>query len=398
MAFLQRKNKTPLGIYIHVPFCRSKCQYCDFYSVTSKDDSLLEGYLKAVCAHIKEAGALAPDYLVDTIYFGGGTPTYFGAEGMAAILSAIRKSFDVSGQAEITFEANPDSVSDRLLRRLRSEGFNRVSMGVQCDDDNNLKKLGRPHNYQQAKHAVERIRKHRFRNLSVDLMYGLPGQTLEAWENTLKHVISDMAPEHISCYGLKVEEGTPLYEVRDYAALPDDDTQADMYLSAIQILRDHGYRQYEISNFCRKGHVSRHNLKYWNGEEYLGFGPDAASDFGGRRFTAVRDLHAYMEGILNGGMVLREVQEVPPRERAGEYLMMRLRTVAGLRPEEYERKYLLPFGPLEEALEDCRRRNLAVKTYDGRWHLTPQGFLLSNSIISDLLIIQEHSESITKRR
>ena len=136
---------------------------------------------------------------MDTIYSGGGTPTYCGAEGMAAILTPIRKSFDVSGQAEITFEANPDSVSDRLLRRLRSEGFNRVSLGVQCDDDNILKKLGRPHNYQQAKHAVERIRKHRFRNLSVDLMYGLPGQTLEAWENTLKQVIYDMAPEHISC-------------------------------------------------------------------------------------------------------------------------------------------------------------------------------------------------------
>ena len=136
MAFLQRKNKTPLGIYIHVPFCRSKCQYCDFYSVTSKDDSLLEGYLKAVCAHIKEAGALAPDYLVDTIYFGGGTPTYFGAEGMAAILTTIRKSFDVSGQAEITFEANPDSVSDRLLRRLRSEGFQVYHhCRVSCNDE-----------------------------------------------------------------------------------------------------------------------------------------------------------------------------------------------------------------------------------------------------------------------
>ena len=207
-----------------------------------------------------------------------------------------------------------------------------------------------------------------------------------------------LKPEHISCYGLKVEEGTPLYEVQEYANLADDDTQADMYLSAIEILREKGYRQYEISNFCRKGHVSRHNLKYWNGEEYLGFGPDAASDFGGRRFTAVRDVHAYIEGILSGGMVLREMQDVPPRERAGEYLMMRLRTSMGILPEEYERKYLLPFEPLEAALENVRHRHLAARTYDGRWHLTPQGFLLSNSIISDLLIIQEQTESITKRR
>ena len=397
MPFFTRKNKTPLGIYIHVPFCRSKCQYCDFYSVTNKEYRLQENYRKAVCQHIKEAGAQAPDYLVDTIYFGGGTPSYFGAEGMASILTAIRKSFDVSPAAEITFEANPDSVSKHLLRRLRNEGFNRVSLGIQCDDDEILEKIGRPHNYQQAVDAYKLIRRKGFRNVSVDLMYGLPGQTLEAWQETVMNVLK-LKPEHISCYGLKVEEGTPLYEVQEYANLADDDTQADMYLSAIEILREKGYRQYEISNFCRKGHVSRHNLKYWNGEEYLGFGPDAASDFGGRRFTAVRDVHAYIEGILSGGMVLREMQDVPPRERAGEYLMMRLRTSMGILPEEYERKYLLPFEPLEAALENFRHRHLAARTYDGRWHLTPQGFLLSNSIISDLLIIQEQTESITKRR
>jgi len=147
MPLFSNKNRTPLGIYIHVPFCRSKCQYCDFYSLTTKEDRVLDRYQDAVCAHIKETGPLAPDYVVDTIYFGGGTPSFFGADGMAAILNTIRKSFKVSPAAEITFEANPDSVSDRLLRRLRSEGFNRVSLGVQCDNDEILKKLGRPHNY-----------------------------------------------------------------------------------------------------------------------------------------------------------------------------------------------------------------------------------------------------------
>ncbi|MBR4109703.1 MAG: radical SAM family heme chaperone HemW [Oscillospiraceae bacterium] len=397
MALLSRKNKTPLGIYIHVPFCRSKCQYCDFYSLTTKEDSLHDGYLDAVCSHIKEAGALAPNYLVDTIYFGGGTPSFFGAEGMAAILTVIRKSFDVARDAEITFEANPDSVSDRLLRRLRSEGFNRVSLGIQCDNDDILKKLGRPHSYAQAVNAVKRIRKMGFKNLSLDLMYGLPGQSLQAWEHTLQNVLK-LQPEHISCYGLKVEEGTPLYEYQDCCNLADDDTQADMYLSAIEILRQHGYRQYEISNFCRKGHVSRHNLKYWNGGEYLGFGPDASSDFGGRRFAIIRDLQGYIAGIRSGGQVLREVQEVPPRERAGEYLMMRLRTVSGLDPKEYEKRYLLPFGPLQKALEKHKEQGLAVKTFDGRWHLTPNGFLVSNSIISDLLLIQEKCKPIARRR
>ena len=396
MLFLGKNNKTPLGIYVHVPFCRSKCAYCDFYSITAKDPRVMDAYLEAVCAHIKEAGPLAPNYLVDTVYFGGGTPSFFGAEGMAQILSVIRKSFDVARTAEITFEANPDSVSDRLLRRLRSEGFTRVSLGIQCDNDEILKKIGRPHSYDQAVKAVSRIRKAGFKNLSVDLMYGLPSQDLESWQATLENVIS-LNPDHISCYGLKLEEGTPMHQYREYYTLADDDQQADMYLSAIEILRQHGYRQYEISNFCRKGQVSRHNLKYWTGGEYLGFGPDASSDFAGRRFAIVRDLREYIDGIRTGGQVLREVQEIPNWERAAEFLMMRLRLVSGLDPEEYERKFMLSFDPMEKVLSRCREQRLAQKTYDGRWHLTPEGFLVSNTILSDLLIAQEKSQTITKR-
>lgn len=156
MPILGKKNKTPLGIYVHVPFCRSKCQYCDFYSLPSKDEAVMDQYMNAICRHIKEAGALAPGYRVDTIYFGGGTPSYFGADGMATILSAIRRSFDVALEAEITFEANPDSVTPKLLRRLKAEGFNRVSLGIQNDDDELLRKLGRAHTYAQAVQAVQR--------------------------------------------------------------------------------------------------------------------------------------------------------------------------------------------------------------------------------------------------
>jgi len=396
MAILGRKEKTPLGIYIHVPFCRSKCQYCDFYSLATKDDRLMDSYLDATCAHVREAGQLAPGYQVDTIYFGGGTPTFFGADGMASILTAIRRSFDVSSNAEITFEANPDSVSAKLLRRLRSEGFNRVSLGIQCDDDEILSRIGRPHTYAQAVEAVKRIRKAGFRNLSVDLIYGLPDQTREGWAKTLQNVLS-LEPEHISCYGLKVEEGTPLYKYREISNLPDDDAQADMYLHTVQALRTRGYRQYEISNFCKRGMESRHNLKYWTGGEYLGFGPDASSDFAGKRFTIVRDLRGYVEGILTGGQVIADLQEVPNRERAGEYLMMRLRTTLGIQAEEYEKQYLLPFGPLEAALEQARQRGHALKM-DSGWRLTPEGFLLSNSIISDLLLIQDESQPLAKRR
>ena len=396
MPLITRKDKQPLGIYIHVPFCRSKCQYCDFYSLTTKDDKLMDSYLDAMTRHIKEAGSLAPNHKVDTIYFGGGTPSFFGADGMATILTAIRRYFDVVNDAEITFEANPDSVNDKLLRRLRAEGFNRVSLGVQCDDDAILQKVGRPHNYAQAVTAVERIRRAGYRNLSLDLMYGLPGQTLEGWDTTLRRVLT-LNPDHISCYGLKVEERTPLYSYKDACNLPDDDMQADMYLTAVEILKAKGYRQYEISNFARKGMISRHNMKYWTGGEYLGFGPDASSDFGGKRFTMVRDLLAYIDGIKHGGQVVAEIQEIPRRERAGEFLMTRLRTTDGVDPQEYERKYLLPFAPLETALERCREQRLAAKASDGTWHLTPEGFLVSNSILSDLLLIQDESVPMTRR-
>ena len=395
MPLITKKNKAPLGIYIHVPFCRSKCQYCDFYSLTTKDDKLMDSYLDAMTRHIKEAGSLAPNHKVDTIYFGGGTPSFFGADGMATLLTAVRRYFDVANDAEITFEANPDSVSDKLLRRLKAEGFNRVSLGVQCDDDEILKKIGRPHNYAQAVTAVERIRKAGYKNLSLDLMYGLPGQTREGWEKTLRRVLS-LNPEHISCYGLKVEERTPLYEYKDIANLPDDDAQADMYLAAVDILRSKGYRQYEISNFAKKGLISKHNMKYWTGGEYLGFGPDASSDFAGKRFTMVRDLLGYVDGIKSGGRVVSELHEIPSRERAGEFLMTRFRTTDGVDPLEYERKYLLPFAPLEAALQRCAQQHLATKSSNGSWHLTPEGFLVSNSILSDLLLIQDESTPLNR--
>lgn len=393
-----KNNKTPLGIYIHVPFCRSKCQYCDFYSLGGgrEKNSMMEGYLQAICAHIREAGALAPGYVVDTVYFGGGTPTYFGADGMTAILTALRRKFDVTTEAELTFEANPESITDKLLRRLRAEGFNRVSLGVQTDDDDLLKKLGRPHTYQQAVTAAEKIRAAGFRNLSLDLIYGLPGQTLTAWKDTLRHVL-ELEPEHMSCYGLKVEEGTPLWSYKDCCNLPGDDIQADMYLTAVDILAQSGYTQYEISNFARRGYRSLHNLKYWTGGEYLGFGPSASSDFGGKRFTIAPDLQGYIDGVKNGGAVLSECQSIPARERAGEYLILRLRTTWGVEAAEYAKSYLLPFEPLEALLEKYQAKGLAEKT-GSRWRLTPKGFLLSNTLLVELLEAQERSTPLAKKR
>lgn len=388
----------PLGIYIHIPFCRSKCQYCDFYSIGgSRDRRLVDNYLQALMVHFKETGALATDYIVDTVYFGGGTPSFFGADNLRRIFAELQHRFRVDKDAEISFEANPDSVTDSLLKKLRAEGFNRMSLGVQSDRDDVLQKLGRPHNYEQARAAVQAARKCGFDNVSLDLMYGLPNQTAPQWEETLSHVL-ELNPEHISCYGLKVEEGTPLWEYKEAANLPSDEVQAEMYLNAVAILDEAGYKQYEISNFAKSGYEARHNLKYWLGEEYLGFGPAAASDFAGKRFTNKPDIQNYIQGVLKQDVpILSECDAIPARERAGEYVMLRLRTTQGISPQEYEKNYLMPFAPLLEEILPLAERDLFYQQ-NGRWILTPKGFLVSNQIIGRLQEAQEKSQPLAKKR
>ena len=387
-----------LGIYIHIPFCRSKCQYCDFYSIGgSRDKRLVDNYMQALAIHFTETGARATDYVVDTVYFGGGTPSFFGADNLRRIFAEVQHRFRVDKDAEVTFEANPDSVSDQLLRKLRAEGFNRMSLGVQNDRDDVLKKLGRPHTYDQAVMAVELARAAGFDNISLDLMYGLPSQTNLAWEETLLNVLR-LRPQHMSCYGLKVEENTPLWSYKDEANLPSDETQAEMYLKAVKILAEHGYRQYEISNFAKPGYESRHNLKYWLGDEYIGFGPAAASDFAGKRYTNMPDIQTYVRGLIKQDVpILSECDLIPPRERAGEYVMLRLRTTRGISPEEYEKNYLMPFEPLLNVIQPLAERGLFTQE-GGRWILTPLGFLVSNQIIVRLQQAQEASEPLAKRK
>ena len=251
IPIVENKKKS-LGIYVHIPFCRSKCEYCDFYSIPgARSRDLMDRYLDAVILHIREAAQGAAGYEVDTVYFGGGTPSFFGAGGLAKIFAEIDRRFDVSRDAEVSLEANPDSVTLPMLMRLRRAGFNRISIGVQSDDDAQLKALGRPHTYRQAQQAVSLSRRAGFDNVSVDLMFGLPSQSRESWMQTLRNVI-DLKADHISCYGLKVEPGTKLWTYKDCANLPDDDAQADMYFYAVETLEQFGYHQYEISNFALK--------------------------------------------------------------------------------------------------------------------------------------------------
>ena len=379
-----------LGIYIHIPFCRSKCDYCDFYSLAGQEGRMDE-YQRALLAHLRETAPMASSCVVDTVYFGGGTPSWYGAKRLRELLSAIRKAYRVEKGAEVTLEANPDSVDFKSMQALRRAGFNRVSFGIQSACPGELEAVHRPHTVQRGDQAVEEARRAGLKNVSLDLIYGLPGQTGASWRETVEHALS-LAPEHLSCYGLKVEEGTLLASrVARGETLPDDDSQADMYLWAVDRLAQAGYEQYEISNFAKPGLFSRHNLRYWQLRPYLGFGPAAHSDFGGRRYAWVRDLEGYMSGVLSGGELLDSQELIPEKERGSEYLMLGLRTVQGVEEWEYRGRYFMDFSPIERRLEEFAAQGWSAKTAEGRWRLTPKGFLVSNQLIGDLLERQERA-------
>ena len=371
-----RQGKPALGLYIHIPFCKAKCAYCDFYSLAHSEEKM-DAYMAALLRHLEEVAPRAAGMQVDTVYFGGGTPSYLGAARLCRILQTVLRRYDVARDAEITLEANPDSAGDwKELRKLRRAGFNRLSLGVQSTDDALLRRIGRVHTYEQVQQAVMAARKAKFTNLSLDLIYGLPGQTMENWQRTLADAVA-LGPEHLSCYGLKLEEGTPLWQQRQTLTLPDDDAQADMYLYAVDFLAQHGYEQYEISNFCRSGRESCHNSRYWALSEYLGFGPGAHSDFGGERFALARDLDAY----LAGHTVYSERSAPSARERGTERVMLALRTTRGVAADT------LPEAA-RRILRNCEAHGLAHLS-GGFYALTPRGFLVSNAILVDLLETME---------
>ena len=379
-----------LGVYIHIPFCRSKCDYCDFYSLAGRGGRM-DAYQKALLAHLKETAPAAESYTVDTVYFGGGTPSCYGEKRLRELLGAVKKYYRLEKNAEITLEANPDSVDAKALKALRKSGFNRISIGLQSACQAELDAVHRPHTVDQVDAAVAAAREAGFSNVSLDLIYGLPAQTVSSWWNTVEHAIS-LAPEHLSCYGLKVEQGTPLAaRVDSGERLLSDDTQADLYLWAVNRLAHAGYGQYEISNFAKPGFASRHNLRYWLTEPYIGFGPGAHSDFGGRRYSWVRDLDGYIKGVLEGGKLLDSQDLIPQEERSSEYLMLRLRTAQGVEEWEYRGAYFMDFAPIEARLKEFAARGWSEKTPQGRWRLTPKGFLVSNQLIGDLLERQERA-------
>lgn len=374
-----------LGIYIHIPFCASKCGYCDFYSLAGCD-GLMPKYQEALCAHIRESAPALSRYYVDSVYFGGGTPSYFGAKRLGAVFDALKNTGRVLKEAEVTVEVNPDSAKLPDLKLLRREGFNRLSLGVQSANNDILKLIGRRHNWKQVETAVKNAREAGFDNVSLDLIYGLPSQTKSDWSDTLAKAL-ELKPEHISCYGLTLEKGTPMYQYKGSPFLPDDDEQADMYLYAVELLQHYGYAQYEISNFSIGGYESRHNLKYWRLEDYMGFGAGAHSCVDGLRYSFVKNAERYIAGIAGQTDIVDEYEPIDAVERASEFIMLSMRTVQGLSADAYHRLYRSDFAPIEKLLNEFVTNGWAVREA-ASWHFTSSGFLLSNVLIGALLEAQ----------
>lgn len=359
------------GIYIHVPFCSSKCPYCDFYSVIPRGST--RGYTDAVVDEIKtlrrNAEFIPADFKersVDTLYIGGGTPSVLACDELKKIIGAVRENFILTDDAEITAECNPSSEGlGEKLKAMASAGVNRVSFGMQSADDGERKKLGRKAGRDGVAAAVELARAAGIESISLDIMLGIPGQTLKSLRDTLDFAVSTGA-RHLSAYMLKIEENTFFGRNAQSLNLPDDDETADMYLAMCEFLEKEGFRHYEISNFCREGYIARHNMKYWTDGNYLGIGPAAHSYIDGKRFYSERNLDAFIAGE----------KAVFESEGGGaeEKIMLGLRTDAGIEIPEKAADFC----------EKLKNGGLAV-IRNGRLSLTSRGMLISNSIISEIL-------------
>ena len=366
------------GIYIHVPFCLSKCHYCDFCSRTRVDDQIKNLYAKRLCEEIRAFGAgIEKRPTADTVYFGGGTPTLLSPEQFSLILDTVNDVFGIDDGAEITAETNPKSADHSKLRDMRSVGINRLSIGMQSVHDNELKALGRIHRFSDFADTYLDARRAGFNNVSVDLMYGIPEQNIESFRRSVE-TLAVAHPEHISSYCLTVEDGTNFGKRRDSLVLPDEDAVSEMYIMMTEMLRAYGYEKYEISNFAHNGQVSRHNLKYWKREDYIGFGPAAHSFWDGVRFANSSDVEGYLEG-----KDIREYSEkIEGADAADEYVMLGMRLRSGIDIGEFNRLFNIDFM---EHYGNVFKRFAPeyISIDDKRCAFTDKGMFVSNYILSE---------------
>ncbi|MGE4441161.1 MAG: radical SAM family heme chaperone HemW [Desulfomicrobium sp.] len=381
-------------LYVHVPFCVRKCGYCAFHSGPFSRDAA-RFYVRQVLREMADWGRVLGRVPVESVYFGGGTPSLLEAGQIAALLEAADSAFSLSAGVEITLEANPDSaLEDGFLGSVRGLGVNRLSLGVQSLRDDALIMLGRPHDGSQARLAAHAAREAGFLNLSLDLIWGLPGQNVERWLDDLRGAV-ELAPEHISCYGLSLEDGVPLTrQVEEGAlALPDEESAARMYLDGSEFLESCGYAHYEISNYARPGRESRHNRGYWAGNEYLGLGPAAVSTIKDRRWSNPTGLKDYAAAVAKGSMRC-EVEVLSARTRLQEMVMLSLRTREGLDLEKFKATTGTEFPWRHPAVEQLRSSGLACLRA-GHLQLTRKGMLVSNSVIEMVLGILDRMHADT---
>jgi len=387
-----------LGIYIHIPFCVKKCDYCDFLSAPATEE-IKKQYIEALLTEIESKRDTMMDYIVTTIFFGGGTPSCIDANDIARILDVIRSIFRIDeDRLEATIEINPGTITESKLRTYRTAGINRLSFGLQSVNEMELKLLGRIHTYEQFTENYFLARELGFQNINIDLMSALPGQTLATWENTLNTVL-DLHPEHISAYSLIVEEDTMFYELyREggirFKDLPDEETDRLMYHKTKEILKLHGYERYEISNYARAGYRCAHNCTYWNGKEYLGFGIGATSLMNGSRMKNISDLKQYIKVALEWKqtnpmqriLMVEETEELSISQRMEEYMFLGLRMTDGISRAAFRKRFEIDIDTIYgEVFKKLYQKGFIQSNQD--WiQLTELGTDVSNVVLAEFLL------------
>ncbi len=375
------------GIYIHIPFCVRKCRYCDFLSFRCEDDGILRGYTEAL---LKEMEIKSGDFryrLADSVYIGGGTPSILSPWDMGRILDAVRENFNIREDAEITIEANPATLTDEKLERYLRKGANRLSIGVQSFDNKILELLGRIHNKNDALYTFQKAKKAGFGNINLDLMFGIPGQSMKTWKDTVRECVF-LRPAHISLYSLQIEEGTELYDMYRDGKLGEvnDYLDREMYHVALKVMKNAGYRHYEISNCALPGFDSRHNMRYWSYGDYIGLGPGAGSFAGGKRFENFRTMTKYIKALKEGvdPVDSENIKEYTKRDEMGIFVFTGLRKAEGISLEEFRDIFGEDFFVVYDERVLKKYKGLLILA-DGRLCLSERGMDVSNRIMTEFV-------------
>lgn len=378
---MKNNRRIPLELYVHIPFCVRKCQYCDFLSGPS-DEETKDRYIEALLKEIR-AAEHTEDYEIVSVFIGGGTPSALKAEAIASIMRTLQEQFFFCEDAEVTIEANPGTVDLEKLTIYRNVGINRLSLGLQSTDAEELKLLGRIHSYEEFLKSYEWAREAGFSNINIDLMFAIPGQTGEAWRQHL-YQVAELNPEHISAYSLIIEEGTPFAEQN--LDLPDEDTEYQMYEDTAEILERYGYRQYEISNYAKQGYMCRHNAGYWQRREYLGFGLGASSLYRGMRFSNTRRMQEYLKESRNPDQIRKDVTVLSRNERIEEFMFLGFRMTEGISEKKFEENFdvrlMDVYGDILQKYEETG----FMEHIETKWRLTRKGIHVSNHILADFLL------------